>query len=962
MDGVPVRALEGESIAAALIADGRRQFRTDRDGRARGFSCGMGVCGECELFQDSGIPLRACMTAAQPGMRLRSSRYRREIPTDTYPPPAAEELIVCDVLIVGAGPAGMSAAELLGRTGIHVLVVDERGAPGGQYFKPLAASQDFRDGVPGDSQYGEGRALMQRMSDVGVSPLVGTTVWGLFPGADGGFEAGFLGERSRGGERRSCIRAQHVVLAAGAFESLPAFPGWTLPGVMSTGAAQGLLRSYRVSPGERVLIAGNGPLNLQLACELVEGGAEVVAVAEAAPARRPAAVAAGLGMLVSDARLAAKGIALLARLRRAGVPVLWGQHIARAEGATALASATLAPIDASGSLIRDQELRFDVDTLCLGYALSPSNELARQLGCQHRSTAPGLLEPLVDGNGETTVPGVFVVGDGGRLGGAQLAQAEGRLAARAIIERFAGPAIPGLERDRRWRDRQRRFQRHLWSLFAAPAYVPDDPDTLVCRCECVPLKTVLRQLEAGVTDFASLKRGTRVGMGSCQGRYCQRQLATVVAAVTGIAPDAQALFEARQPAKPVPIGELASEQPEWGGYRSVEAPSGGEGQCHSRAVVLEAEVLVVGAGIIGLCTALHLARAGRDVVLVDRSPPLTQASGSNAGSLHGQLLSWDFSDPSAAASSPAAQTLRLQQLGIREWQALEFELAADFEMSLGGGLVVAENEVELAYLRRKAEIEASFGLRMEMLDGLQLRERLPLAGATLCGGLLCHDEGKINPLAAGPAVVAAVRDAGARFEVPCRVVNIERAGQGFRVHTTGPTLSCRRLVNAAGGWSARIAAMLGAELPVRTAPQQMIVTEALEPVVPLLLAAAGRHLTLKQLSNGNVIIGGGWPGAFDYERDRALVRRDSVAGNLWVASRVIPALAGVRLLRSWSTVGVMTDGAPIVGEYPGIPGFFNAVGANGYTMGPILGRISAGMILGEEAPLDLAPFLVDRFG
>jgi glycine/D-amino acid oxidase-like deaminating enzyme len=156
--------------------------------------------------------------------------------------------------------------------------------------------------------------------------------------------------------------------------------------------------------------------------------------------------------------------------------------------------------------------------------------------------------------------------------------------------------------------------------------------------------------------------------------------------------------------------------------------------------------------------------------------------------------------------------------------------------------------------------------------------------------------------------------------------------------------------------------MLGAELPVRTAPQQMMVTEALEPVVPLLLAAAGRHLTLKQLSNGNVIIGGGWPGAFDYERDRALVRRDSVAGNLWVASRVIPALAGVRLLRSWSTVGVMTDGAPIVGEYPGIPGFFNAVGANGYTMGPILGRISAGMILGEEAPLDLAPFLVDRFG
>jgi glycine/D-amino acid oxidase-like deaminating enzyme len=141
----------------------------------------------------------------------------------------------------------------------------------------------------------------------------------------------------------------------------------------------------------------------------------------------------------------------------------------------------------------------------------------------------------------------------------------------------------------------------------------------------------------------------------------------------------------------------------------------------------------------------------------------------------------------------------------------------------------------------------------------------------------------------------------------------------------------------------------------------MIVTEPVVPMIPHLVAAAGRHLTLKQVANGNVIIGGGWPAGFDASGGRAVNLRASLEGNLWVAQRIIPALGGLRMLRSWATVGVMIDGAPILGEHPACPGFFNAVGANGYTMGPIMGRITADLILGREPPLDISAFLVDRF-
>lgn len=956
MDGEPFTALAGETIAAALVTAGHPGFKRGRLGEPRGLSCGMGACFECEVSVDGAAPTRACLGKVQAGMQVRSVDYRKLPPDPGSIACVTHESVECEVLVVGAGPAGLSAAIALADAGVAVTLVDERSEPGGQFFKPLAASQQFVAGRPTDVQYRDGAELTRRLAESRVRVMHGTTLWGVFPRPQGGVDAGFAASGVSG-----VISAGQVILAAGAFEPVPAFPGWTLPGVMTTGAGQGLVRSYRVAPGDRVLIAGNGPLNLQLACELLEGGAQVVAVAESARGLVAGRVRNALGLARHSPALAWRGARFLATLRRHGVPLLYGHHVACASGEGRVEAATLAAINDDGRLRPGTERHYTVDAVCVGYGLQPSNELARLLGCGHVATATGGLVPRRDDVGQTDIPGVFIVGDSGVLGGAHVAQAEGRIAAQAIIAQMRGGSSGTAAADRRLLRRHRRFQQHLWSFYRAPEYLPVDPEALICRCESVSLGAVHELIAQDVTDPGSIKRRTRIGMGSCQGRYCQRQLARVLQADSGAVPDDIQPYLSQVPAKPTAIASLAREKPEWAGYRSIDGKFAPPTVASPAAVPqLEADVLVIGAGIIGLSTALHLAGSGIDVLVVDSGDPFAQASGNNAGSLHLQMLSSDFDNPAVGASA-ASQAIGLQRLGIAEWRALELQLSVDFELQLTGGLVVAGSDDELAFLRRKVAVEQAQGLEVGMLGQRELREKLAAVSPRMLGAAWCPGEGKINPLPAGPALRRALLAAGGRLLSPCAVSTIAAVDGVYRVDGSAAQIRCGSIVNAAGGWSAGIAGLVGASLPVRTAPQQMIVTEPLAPMIGQLLAASQRHLTLKQVANGNVIIGGGWPAGYDPGRRRAFTLRDSIEGNLWIAQRVIPALAGARMLRSWATVGVMIDGAPILGELPGRPGFFNAVGANGYTMGPVIGRITAALVKGEAPATDIRPFLVDRF-
>jgi glycine/D-amino acid oxidase-like deaminating enzyme/bacterioferritin-associated ferredoxin len=744
-----------------------------------------------------------------------------------------------------------------------------------------------------------------------------------------------------------------LIVATGACESLPPFPGWTLPGVMATGAAQTLLRAYRVAPGRRVLIAGNGPLNLQLACELSAGGVQVAAVAELAPAAFPGRALAALRMASSSLRLTLTGLHYLRTLKKLGVPVYNGHRIYRADGDDRVTEAAIAPIDDHGAPLPRDAKAFSVDTVCLGYRQQPSAELLRALGC-HLVRQPSGVDAVPRNHvGETSVAGVYAIGDGASPLGAQSAIVEGHLLADALLGKTPD------RRRRRAQMRHRLFQRSLWRVFAAPEPVRLPDDVTICRCECVTDGTLRTLIDSGVSDLHELKRRSRAGMGPCQGRYCARSLAILIGEKRGDAEHAETSFTVRNPVKPVAVADIVEEQPEWRGYRPAVVPPRTAAAATAFGGAVECDVAVIGAGVIGVATALYLSRQGADVLLLEAGTSNGEASGGNAGSLHLQLLPFDFRPGETA--SPAAATLPLQSLGIRLWQELEEQLDADFELTVSGGLMLADSETDLEFLGRKAAMEARFGVSTEVLSAAETRRLLPGVAPHIAGGAYCAGEGKINPLLATPQLLAAARQAGAALLEHTVVTSIDATASGYRLQTNRGRVECRRVVNAAGGWADRIAGLLGVSLPMQAAPQQMLVTQAVTPCLPFLLSAAGRHLSMKQAANGNLIIGGGWPAAFDAQRGRSHTRRDSIAGNLWIAQRVYPAVRRLELIRSWGAVGVMIDGAPIVGELPGFPGFYNVVGANGYTMAPALGMLIAELITSGDASMDLAPFSVARF-
>jgi glycine/D-amino acid oxidase-like deaminating enzyme len=432
--------------------------------------------------------------------------------------------------------------------------------------------------------------------------------------------------------------------------------------------------------------------------------------------------------------------------------------------------------------------------------------------------------------------------------------------------------------------------------------------------------------------------------------------------MVGAAPTGEPdLLAPQMPLRPVPVAALAVEQPEWGGHRRSMLPQDRLPDAPALPI-REAATVVVGAGIVGLSTAYFLAKAGHDVAVIDAGRPNAMASGGNAGSLHVQLLSFDHGAKAEAGGSPAARTLPLQRDAVDLWRTLERDLGGRFEITVSGGVMVAETEDDLRFLDAKTAIERAHGIDCHVIGPTELERLEPNLAAGMLGAAYCPQEGKINPLVATQALLDAARAAGARVFDLTGLRTAKRDGAGFVLGTNRGEVRAGRLVNAAGGFASRVGAMLGLDVPVFGAPLQMIVTEAVAPLISGLVAHADRHLTLKQATRGNLVIGGGWTAGLDPTHQRPRPLRESLAGNLWVAQRVVPGLRKMHVLRSWAAMNVNIDGAPILGEHPAMPGFFNAVSSNGYTLGPLLGQLTAELILHGHSPRDLRPYSISRFG
>src|ERR1700722_7235473 len=426
-EGRELTASPGETIGAAMIAHRELTHSIAKDGAPRGLYCGMGVCHDCLVVVEGRGSVRACMTKVAEGMVV--GRHAAKVDAgrlaDLAPlPDGPLQVEDVDVLVIGAGPGGPAAADVASASATSVMIVDERPAPGGQFYKQPATPSL----VGADRQSRDGAALIQRVRERGVEIRSETLVWGAFREDDGLT----IGVYSNG--RAGYIRPRILIVATGAFELPGVFPGWTLPGVMTTGACQTLLRSYGRAPGRRVLVAGNGPLNLQVARELVRAGATVVAVAEAAPPPW-VSLRRSLELVASHTGLALAGLSVLADLRRRGVPIHWRHRIAGVDGGERVERAVL--VDAAG-----REQTFAVDIVCVGESFSSANELLRLLGCAHKARTDGAARVEVerDDAGATSLSDVFAVGEAGGFGGAHIAMAQGRLAASEALRRLGRSA------------------------------------------------------------------------------------------------------------------------------------------------------------------------------------------------------------------------------------------------------------------------------------------------------------------------------------------------------------------------------------------------------------------------------------------------------------------------------------------------------------------------------------------
>ncbi|MBV8457678.1 MAG: FAD-binding oxidoreductase, partial [Acetobacteraceae bacterium] len=349
-----------------------------------------------------------------------------------------------------------------------------------------------------------------------------------------------------------------------------------------------------------------------------------------------------------------------------------------------------------------------------------------------------------------------------------------------------------------------------------------------------------------------------------------------------------------------------------------------------------------------------------DVLVIERDEAGMAASTANAGSLHVQLLSSDFGEDGPEDGGPAGHMLPLAPQSIALWKEIAAEAGEDLGIRTEGGLMVADSEPAMRWLRKKSEMEQQLGIESHVLGTNELRNLAPAISERMIGADFVPAEGYGDPLRGTMAVLKLALKAGVRIMQGTEAQGLAREGSSWVVTTSRGEVRAGKVVNATGPRAGAIGGMIGLRLPVRGTVQQVIATEPVpQQMTRHLIAYAKRHLSLKQQPSGGFLVGGGWFGEVDPATGRTRNLRRSVEGNLWVCGQVLPALRALHFIRSWTGLSPVTDRAPILGEAPGVPGFFNVVSGNGYTLAPILGRLTAEAVQGRRVD---PRYTLTRFG
>lgn len=314
-----------------------------------------------------------------------------------------------DMIIVGAGPAGLSAAIEAAKHGLQVVVYDENAKPGGQLFKQIHkffGSKEHKAKIRG---FHIGEELLAEASALGVTVVLNAIVIGIFPEKEVTVKIE---------NRVEHVKGDTILIATGASENMVTFPGWTLPGVIGAGAAQTMMNLHGTMPGKRVLMLGSGNVGLVVSFQLMQAGCEVVALADAAP------------------RVGGYGVHAT-KVARCGVPFYLSHTIVSAEGTDCVTGVTIGQVDQNWQIIPGTEKHFDVDTICLAVGLSPMSKLCDMAGCEMEDNpAKAGFVPKVNEYGETSIPGIYAAGDVSGIEEASSAMIEGRIAGIAAAARL----------------------------------------------------------------------------------------------------------------------------------------------------------------------------------------------------------------------------------------------------------------------------------------------------------------------------------------------------------------------------------------------------------------------------------------------------------------------------------------------------------------------------------------------
>jgi len=467
---------------------------------------------------------------------------------------------VIKVAIVGAGPAGVAAADVLSAHGAAVTVIDEGREAGGQIYRRA------RSGIKLDiaallsaeaANYRDFHTMFARLRDrIDYRPQ--TLVWGI---ADKRLH-------TLCGSSAGTVAFDALILATGATDRLLPIPGWTLPGVFTLGGAQVLLKEHGCLIGRRILFCGSSPLIYLAAKQYRAMGADIAAVVDTTSF---AAKIGAVPNLLAAPQTFARGLAYMNDLRRAGVPMHHGVRLTAFEGSGGVERVRFR--DRSG-----REHVVPCNAVAYGFGLKPEAQLADLAGVEFRYDAAfRQWLPRADADGRCG-SGVYVAGDGATIGGARAAALTGKLAAGAVLDDF-GIAVNGLARPAMRREvaRLRRFQRGLARAFAWPLDTIHNVDdhTMVCRCEGITagdLRTSLRA-DFGPTEVNRLKAITRCGMGRCQGRFCGLAAAELTAHELNIPLEAVGRLRGQPPVKPLPLGVTLAESAAAAARDGTSAPA-----------------------------------------------------------------------------------------------------------------------------------------------------------------------------------------------------------------------------------------------------------------------------------------------------------------------------------------------------------------------------------------------------